>query len=94
MLKIFICINKKPSTLRSTEPLNICKIVVIGGDGSLTGADLFRQEWPSLLQDLVDQSKISSEQRSSHLHLNIVGLVNLVINSFSTQVHFCFFDLK
>jgi len=43
----------------------------------LTGADLFRQEWPELLQELVEQQKISSEQRSSHLHLNIVGLVNL-----------------
>lgn len=27
--------------------------MVIGGDGSLTGADLFRQEWSSLLEELV-----------------------------------------
>jgi len=26
-------------------------LVVVGGDGSLTGADLFRQEWPSLPRD-------------------------------------------
>ena len=25
---------------------NIDSLIVIGGDGSLTGADLFRQEWP------------------------------------------------
>ena len=31
----------------------ITNLVVIGGDGSLTGADLFRQEWASLLDDLV-----------------------------------------
>lgn len=31
-------------------------MVVIGGDGSLTGANLFRQEWSSLLDELVNQS--------------------------------------
>ena len=31
----------------------ITNLVVIGGDGSLTGANLFRQEWESLLQELV-----------------------------------------
>ena len=28
--------------------------VVIGGDGSLTGANLFRQEWQELLEELVE----------------------------------------
>ena len=32
----------------------ISNLVVIGGDGSLTGANLFRQEWPSLLAELVN----------------------------------------
>ena len=27
-------------------------LVVIGGDGSLTGANIFRQEWPAILADL------------------------------------------
>lgn len=35
--------------------LGIHRLIVCGGDGSLTGADLFRQEWSSLLQELVDQ---------------------------------------
>ncbi|HEY8555879.1 MAG TPA: 6-phosphofructokinase, partial [Actinomycetes bacterium] len=30
----------------------IDRLVVIGGDGSLSGADLLRQEWPSLLEEL------------------------------------------
>jgi 6-phosphofructokinase 1 len=30
-------------------------IVVCGGDGSLTGADVFRAEWPSLIQELQSQ---------------------------------------
>ena len=39
----------------------IDSLVVIGGDGSLTGADLFRQEWPSLLKELVERGEISAE---------------------------------
>lgn len=31
--------------------------VVIGGDGSLTGANLFRQEWQELLEELVETGK-------------------------------------
>jgi len=32
----------------------ITHLVVIGGDGSLTGANLFREEWPDLLKELSD----------------------------------------
>jgi 6-phosphofructokinase 1 len=32
----------------------ILSLVVIGGDGSLTGANIFRQEWPTLLQKLFE----------------------------------------
>lgn len=35
----------------------ITNLVVIGGDGSLTGADLFRQEWASLLDELLASGK-------------------------------------
>lgn len=31
----------------------ISNLCVIGGDGSLTGANIFRQEWDGLLQELV-----------------------------------------
>jgi 6-phosphofructokinase 1 len=30
-------------------------LVVCGGDGSLTGADVFRAEWPKLVADLLAQ---------------------------------------
>jgi 6-phosphofructokinase 1 len=33
----------------------ITNLVCIGGDGSLTGANLFRLEWKSLLEELVLQ---------------------------------------
>lgn len=28
-------------------------LIVCGGDGSLTGADIFRSEWPGLVEELV-----------------------------------------
>lgn len=31
-------------------------LIVIGGDGSLTGADLFRQEWPEHVQEIISKS--------------------------------------
>jgi len=37
--------------------------VVIGGDGSLTGANIFRQEWPELLAELVAAGEIGQEKR-------------------------------
>lgn len=33
----------------------ITNLCVIGGDGSLTGANLFREEWSGLLSELVQQ---------------------------------------
>ena len=43
----------------------IDRLVVIGGDGSLTGADLLRQEWPSLLAELVGRRRCRSETSPS-----------------------------
>jgi len=58
----------------------IDSLVVIGGDGSLTGANIFRQEWPSLLQELVDTGKISAEVAERRKFLTIVGLVGSIDN--------------
>ena len=48
--------RERPGRLRAAQNLverGICNICVIGGDGSLTGANIFRQEWDSLLVELV-----------------------------------------
>lgn len=55
-------------------------LVVCGGDGSLTGADLFRAEWPSLIQELVDTGKLTEEEVKLYRHLTIVGLVGSIDN--------------
>lgn len=60
----------------------IDRLVVIGGDGSLTGADLFRQEWPSLLEELTANGTISAELAARHPSLMVVGLVGSIDNDF------------
>ena len=58
-------------------------LVICGGDGSLTGADTFRAEWPSLLEDLSSTKGITKEQQQEFKHLNIVGLVGSIDNDFA-----------
>ncbi len=55
---------------------------MIGGDGSLTGADLFRQEWSSLLAELVQTGEVPSEVAERHAYLSIAGLVGSIDNDF------------
>ncbi|KAF9267703.1 6-phosphofructokinase [Marasmius fiardii PR-910] len=58
-------------------------LVVCGGDGSLTGADIFRAEWPKLVERLLSESKITKEQAAAHAHLKIAGLVGSIDNDMS-----------
>ncbi|KAF8920292.1 phosphofructokinase domain-containing protein [Mucidula mucida] len=58
-------------------------LVVCGGDGSLTGADVFRAEWPGLVTELVNLSKINETQAATYAHLKIVGLVGSIDNDMS-----------
>ena len=55
-------------------------LVVCGGDGSLTGADIFRSEWPVLLQELVSTGDLTETQIRPYASLNIVGLVGSIDN--------------
>ncbi len=57
-------------------------LVVIGGDGSLTGANLFRQEWPSLITELAEKGEITAEKAEAYPNLLIVGLVGSIDNDF------------
>lgn len=60
----------------------INNLVVIGGDGSLTGANIFRQEWSSLLEELLNDGEITAEQTRKYRSLRIVGLVGSIDNDF------------
>ena len=58
----------------------IDRLVVIGGDGSLSGTEEFRTEWAQHLSELVDEGAISAQQAQLHQRLYIVGLVGSIDN--------------
>lgn len=58
----------------------IDSLVVIGGDGSLTGANIFRNEWPALLKGLVKKEAITQDVVDEYPHLLITGLVGSIDN--------------
>ncbi|MCB0109254.1 MAG: 6-phosphofructokinase, partial [Caldilineaceae bacterium] len=62
-------------------------LVVIGGDGSLTGANLLREEWPALVSHLVEIGEFDAERAARHPTLNLVGLVGSIDNDmFGTEM--------
>lgn len=81
------CMDFKERAGRLKAALNlvtrgITNLVVIGGDGSLTGANLFRQEWSSLLDELLSTGKITQDQRTKNKSLHIAGMVGSIDNDF------------
>lgn len=60
----------------------IDNLIIIGGDGSLTGANIFKLEWSTLVAELAQRGAISSEIAENHPNLIIVGLVGSIDNDF------------
>ena len=60
---------------RNVARERIDALIVVGGDGSLTGADLFRREWPGLLKELAAKGEIAPETAKAAAPLALVGLV-------------------
>lgn len=58
----------------------IDSLIVIGGDGSLTGADSLRQEWASLVEELQKGGRLDSVAPDGRPPLSIVGLVGSIDN--------------
>src|SRR4051794_13352372 len=65
---------------RNLVDRGIDALVVVGGDGSLTGGALFREEWPGLLAELVDLGDLHPDQAAAHPHLRLVGLAGSIDN--------------
>lgn len=77
---------ERPGRLQAAKNMvlsGIDALIICGGDGSLTGADRFRQEWPSLIEELVETKQLTAEQVEPFKHLNIVGLVGSIDNDMS-----------
>jgi 6-phosphofructokinase 1 len=65
---------------RNLVERGIDALVVIGGDGSLTGTSIFRDEWPELLDELVERGEIPQEQADSYRRLTLIGMVGSIDN--------------
>ena len=77
---------KRPGRLQAAKNMierGIDALVICGGDGSLTGADKFRAEWPSLVDELVETGQMQVDKVAAYRHLNIVGLVGSIDNDLS-----------
>ncbi|OTF75890.1 phosphofructokinase, liver-like protein, partial [Euroglyphus maynei] len=62
--------------------LNIENLIVIGGDGSLTGANYLRREWPQFVREFSDMK--NGEKRDSMINgqLNLIGIIGSIDNDF------------
>ncbi|PWN38996.1 putative 6-phosphofructokinase [Ceraceosorus guamensis] len=79
--------RERPGRERAARNLISCGIdalAVCGGDGSLTGADRLRAEWPELVESLKSRGEISEAQAQRYAHLKIVGLVGSIDNDMAT----------
>jgi 6-phosphofructokinase 1 len=78
--------HQREGRLRAAENLvknKIDRLVIIGGDGSLTGADVLRQEWSGLLEELVEDGRIAAAEAQRHERLTIAGLPGSIDNDLS-----------
>jgi 6-phosphofructokinase 1 len=63
--------------LRAVQNLvehGVDRLIVMGGDGSLTAADLLHHEWPNLIAELAEQGRIPAEAAERHRHLSLAGI--------------------
>lgn len=44
--------------------LGISNLIVIGGDGSLTGANIFREEWLSYISELLKKGELLTKEKT------------------------------
>ena len=65
---------------RNLVEREIHALVVIGGDGSLSGAAELRTEWSGLLDELIAAGAIDEAQVDAHRRLAVVGLVGSIDN--------------
>ncbi|MCI0397250.1 MAG: 6-phosphofructokinase [Chloroflexi bacterium] len=70
----------RKKAVRNLVEHGIDGLVVIGGDGSLTGASVLRQEWPELINELVAEGQISPEAAGRYPQLAAVGMVASIDN--------------
>lgn len=75
--------RERSGRLKAVNNLLLHKIeglIVIGGDGSLTGANILYEEWPDLLAELVADGRISTATAAQFPSLTIAGIIGSIDN--------------
>ena len=67
---------------RNLVAAGIDSLIVIGGDGSLTGAELFRREWPEHLDAIAGERPADPGAPPLSRSFTVVGLVGSIDNDF------------
>ncbi len=65
---------------RNLVERGVSAMVVMGGDGSLTGADVFRREWPELVAELAERGELAPAVAEAHPRLRLVGIAGSIDN--------------
>ena len=63
--------------LRAAQNLvehGIDRLIVMGGDGSLTAADILHREWSGLIKELEEQDRIPEGAAERFAHLSLAGI--------------------
>jgi 6-phosphofructokinase 1 len=55
-------------------------LIIIGGDGSLTGAQVLHEEWAGLVDELAQRQRITPETAVRFNRMHIVGLIGSIDN--------------
>lgn len=66
--------------IKSLVTCGIDRLVVIGGDGSLTGAEALRSEWPEHVCALMAAKEIAADSLQTHPFLSVIGLPGTIDN--------------
>lgn len=76
----FRTLDGRKKAVKNLVEYGIDGLIVIGGDGSLTGASIFRKEWPELISELIISKEIPADSAEKYPNLIIVGLPGSIDN--------------
>ena len=76
----FLSREGRKEAVRNLLQLGINRLIVIGGDGSLTGAQVLREEWASLANELVAEGRLTPSTVEEYGFLTVAGLVGSIDN--------------
>ncbi len=76
----FRTLDGRKKAVKNLVENGIDGLIVIGGDGSLTGASIFRKEWPELISELIISKEIPADSAEKYPNLIIVGLPGSIDN--------------